>query len=146
MTQLASEINNKIIESIEKTVEALNNNELNDFELFAEKGWELLCTTKENWEQGYFFSKTVFNGAVKFEKAEIARIWLDRMVSINKNLHTNDDECLFYEAKFFFMTDEYVKALTNFREVIKSAGFSYFDNDDPKYLNFYQNPQKYMKK
>jgi len=145
MAVLTSEIYNNIIEAGKQAIVALKEQELDKFELFAEKGWDLFPEPKESWNQGYNYAKMVFNGAFKNEKIELAKIWLNRMIANNNNLHLFDDECQYYVGKFLFHTGEYDKALANFKEVVKSAGYRYFDDEDPKYLDFYKNPQKYMK-
>jgi hypothetical protein len=145
MAELESEIYNKIIEVGRKAVSALKSNDLVKFEEYAEKGWELFPQPKENWDYGYNYSRMAFEGSFKNRKFELAKLWLNRMIENNNNLHFSDEECQFYIGKYLFEVGEYEKYLANFKAVVKSAGYRYFEDEDPKYLDFYKNPQKYMK-
>ena len=145
MAEFESNIYNEIIEIGKKAVVALQSNHLEKFEEYAEKGWEVFPEPKNNWNQGYNYAKMVFKGAFNNKKLELAKLWLNRMIANNNCLHLEDEECQFYVGKYLFETNEYEKALANFKEVVKIAGFRYFEDEDPKYLDFYKNPHKYMK-
>jgi len=145
MAELESEVYNKIIDTGRKAVSALKVNDLIEFEKYAEKGWELFPLPKENWDYGYNYARMAFNGAFKNRKFDLAKLWLNRMIENNNNLHFFDEECQFFVGKYLLETGEYEKALANFKEVVKEAGLRYFEDEDPKYLDFYKNPQKYMK-
>ena len=77
---------------------------------------------------------------------ELAKRWLDRMIANSNNAHHHlDEECRYCIGEYLFEAGEYEQALVTFKDVVKDAGFQYFEHEDSKYLDFYKNPQKYMK-
>lgn len=146
MALLESEIYNKVIEVGKKAVAALQNNDLDNCDKYAEQGWQQFPEPKENWNQGYNYAKSFFKSALKNGRFETAKKWLNRMIANNNRLHNFDEECQFYVGEYLFETGEYEQALANFKEIVKEAGLRYFKNEDPKYLDFYKNPQKYIKR
>jgi hypothetical protein len=145
MAVLESEIYNNVIEAGKKAVAALQNNDLENFEIYAEQGWQRFPEHKENWNQAYNYAKMTFNGFFKNGRLEMGKKWLNRMIDVNNNLHQSDEETSFYIGKYYFETQNYEKALNEFKSVVKEAGLRYFENEDKKYLDFYKNPQKYIK-
>lgn len=110
-----------------------------------EQAWDLYPDPKENWTEAYNTAKYVCEDCFAVNNFPEAKVWLNRMIANNNNLHHSDDECQYYVGKYLFETGEYERALENFKEVVKEAGLRYFEDEDPKYLDFYKNPQKYMK-
>jgi tetratricopeptide (TPR) repeat protein len=109
------------------------------------EAWELYPEPKENWAEAYSLAKDFFETYLEESDFENAKKWLNIMIAHNNNLHLMDDNLWFNVGKYYFETKEYNEALNHFKEVVKEAGMRYFENEDPKYLNFYKNPQKYLK-
>jgi hypothetical protein len=79
------------------------------------------------------------------KNSELTKKWLNRMITVNNNLNQSDEELRFYIAEYEFDNGDYENALINFKEVVRIAGKRYFEGEDPKYLDFYKNPNKYIK-
>jgi len=146
MAVLELEIYNKIIEVGKEAVSALKENDLVRFEEYAEKGWNLFPEPKNNWNQGYNYAKMVFNGAFNNGKLELAKLWLDRLIENNDNLHFFDEESQFLAGKYYFEIGNFEKAYKLWREVVRGSGgsnhFRYFEGEDKKYLEFYKKEKK----
>jgi tetratricopeptide (TPR) repeat protein len=110
-----------------------------------EQVWDLYPDPKENWTEAYNTAKYVCDDCFAIKDFLKAKEWLNRMINNNNNLHHSNEECQFYIGKYLFEVGEYEKSLTNFKEVVKSAGYRYFEDEDPKYLDFYKKPQEYIK-
>ena len=69
-----------------------------------------------------------------------AKIWLERMTENNDNLHLFDEELEHMKAKYAYEIGELDKAFEIWQKLvkIKAVSFRYFDNDDPKYKEFYK--------
>ena len=114
------------------------------FELLK-KAWNLYPDPKENWNEAYNTAKYIFEDYMNLQKYHKAKEWLNEMIKNDNNLHLSNEDCLFNIGKYQFCVQQYEDALNHFKEVVKIAGFRYFEDEDPKYLDFYKNPHKYMK-
>ena len=74
-----------------------------------------------------------------------AKIWLNRMVENNEALHLSDDEVEHFEAKYYFETGDFKKALEKWKISVKDAGLRYFEDEKKEYLDFYKNPENIIK-
>ncbi len=110
-----------------------------------EKAWELYPTPKEQWNEAYSLAKDFYQDYLYQNNLEQAKKWLNRMIENNNNLHLFDEDCSFEVAKYHFETKKFEEALELFKYVAGEAGLRYFEGEDPKYLDFYKNPEKYMK-
>jgi len=111
-----------------------------------EKAWSLYPEPKNKWNEAYSLAKDIFESYLYEENYSEAKEWLNKMIDTNNLLHLMDEDCLFNVAKFKFDTKEFNNANDKFKEVVRVAGMRYFEDEDPKYLDFYLNPEKYMTK
>ncbi|KGN75096.1 hypothetical protein HQ47_04140 [Porphyromonas macacae] len=125
-----------------EAVAALKENNIEAFLSLAEKGWECFPEPRNNWNQGYNYAKMVFEGALKNGSYPEAKVWLNRMIDNNNNLHLFDYDLLHNIGKYYFETGKYDKAIENWEKVVKDAGFRYFENEKAEYLNFYKKAKK----
>ncbi len=144
MALLDTSIYNKVIEVGKKAFEALRNDDINNFKLYAEEAWNQFPNPKENWNQVYNYAKMVFKGFLGKKEFEEAKLWLNRMIDNNNCLHLFDSDLTFNIGKYYFETKDYLKAYEEWRSVVEDAGYRYFENEKSEYLEFYNNPQKYM--
>ncbi|CAM4413399.1 Tetratricopeptide repeat protein [Zobellia nedashkovskayae] len=121
-------------------------NEKEKYYCLKEKAWNLYPEPKNTWNEAYSLAKDIFESYLYEENYIKAKEWLNLMIDTNNVLHLMDEDCPFNIAKFKFDTKEYDDALHTFQEVVKVAGMRYFENEDPKYRNFYLNPEKFMNK
>ena len=103
------------------------------------EAWELYPEPKENWAEAYSLAKDFFETYLEEKDVEKAKEWLNKMIENNNNLHLMNDDVWFNVGKYYFEKGELLQALSHFKEVVKEAGLRYFENEDPKYLDFYKN-------
>ena len=109
------------------------------------EAWELYPEPKKNWNEAYSLAKEIYQAYLLDEKYDEAKEWLNRMIENNNNLHLSDDDVWFETAKYQFEVGDYNESFDKFKLVVEDAGFRYFEGEDPKYLDFYKNPEKYIK-
>jgi len=141
MALLDNQNYNKVIEVGKKAFESLRNNDLDNFEVYAEEAWDLFPSPKENWNQAYNFSKMIFKGYLDNQKFDNAKIWLNRMIENNNCLHLFDADLQFNIGKYYFEIKDFNEAYERWKKVVYDAGYRYFENEKPEYLKFYQNHQ-----
>lgn len=135
----------KVVHFGKQAVTALKEGNMDQFSSSADEGWDCFPKPPHEWNQAYNYSKMIFKGFFKNRDFVNAEIWLNRMIEVNKHLNFEDDEVLFESGKFEFELTNYVNSLDKFKTVVKECGLRYFENEDPKYLDFYKNPDKYIK-
>lgn len=145
MALLNDKLQEKIDDLTELAYQKFQNNLKEDSFKLMEQAWDLYPDPKENWTEAYNTAKCACDDSFIIKDLPRTKIWLNRMIANNNNLHHSDEECKYYVAKYLFESGEYEEALVKFKEVVKEAGLRYFEDEDPKYLDFYNNPQKYMK-
>ena len=107
--------------------------------------WSLLPDPKENWTESFRTANALFvlylEDLKQFEDAEV---WLDRLKLVEKKIDYSMGQVLFSEGRLYFEREEYDNALESFKATVKEGkGFRYFEDEDPKYLDFYTHPKKY---
>ena len=144
MALLDVELNSKIELLKSQAASAWKENSIIGFLSLGESAWELFPDPKNTWNEGYNFAKFMFKGLMLKNELAGAELWLSRLVENNDTLHHFDSDCEFNEGKFFFAKGELSNALEKFRAAVKDAGFRYFENEDPKYLAFYRDPERFI--
>jgi len=121
-------------------INKLNENELEEGFTAAEKGWEAFPESGAKWNQGYNYAKMFYGRALQYHDMAIAKLWLDRMTENNDTLHIFDFEIDHMKAKYEFEAGNPDKAFELWQNLVKQkgVGYRYFENDDPKYIEFYK--------
>lgn len=109
------------------------------------KAWNLYPEPKSNWNEAYSLAKEIFDSYIIEGNLSDAKKWLNEMINHNNNLHLMDFDISFNIGKYHFENREYQKVYDEWTRLVSQKGFRYFDNQDPKYLDFYKNPEKYIK-
>ena len=109
------------------------------------EAWELYPEPKKNWNEAYSLAKEIYQAYILEENFDKAKEWLNKMIDNNNHLHLFDEDCTFNYAKYQFEIGEYKDSYAKFKEVVEVAGVRYFEDEDPKYLKFYKNPEKHIK-
>ena len=73
-----------------------------------------------------------------------AIVWVEKLGEYLKNKDILGDWD-FLKGKVYFESGDFKKALDNFETSYTKTGKDNFIEQDKKYLDFYKNPQKYMK-
>ena len=83
---------------------------------------------------------------LKDNELDKIKIWFQRMDKIQTNLGLWDGVYEFYAAKVYFELKDYQLAKKFFALSVEiGKGYRYFEDEDPKYLDFYKNSEKYIK-
>jgi tetratricopeptide (TPR) repeat protein len=145
MAQLEELIQEKIDGLIDLAYEKhQEGNVSKSFELLK-KAWSLYPEPKKDWTEAYNTAKYLFEDYMEIEEYDEAKKWLNEMIENNNNLNHSYEDCLFNIGKYKFCVHQYEEALSHFKKVVKDAGYRYFEDEDPKYLDFYKHPDKYIK-
>jgi tetratricopeptide (TPR) repeat protein len=112
-----------------------------------EDAWNLYPEPRENWNESYNTARYALDDLLKDAEIEKALIWYERMCKIHENLKLWEGSFEFYSGKYFFESKNYTKAYEFFKKAVAfRENLDYFNDEDPKYLAFYQNPEKLLKK
>ncbi len=143
MTVLDIEIQSKIDDLTNQANENWDNRDIYYSKILS--AWDLYPTPKENWNEAYNTAKEIFEAYIIDEKIDKAKEFLNYMIIHNNNLHLFDYDLSFNIGKYFFEIKQFQKALDEWQNLVNQIGYNYFEDEDPKYLDFYQNPEKYIK-
>lgn len=66
------------------------------------------------------------------------------MIENNNILNLFDEDVWFETAKCQFEIGDYKELYEKLKRVVDVVGFRYFESEDPKYLEFYKNPDKHF--
>ena len=77
----------------------IGENKLEEGFALAEQGWNAFPESGAKWNQGYNYAKSFFKHAIGNSDMEKAKVWLDRMVENNDELHLYDSEVEHMKAK-----------------------------------------------
>jgi hypothetical protein len=73
--------------------------------------------------------------------------WVNQLEAIDNNLNISRGIVCFTKGQVFFEKKDFKQAQANFKESVKEGkGLRYFEDEDPKYLDFYTHPEKYTDK
>lgn len=115
------------------------------FQLY-EKAWNTYPEPKYNWNEAYNTARYAADDCFSIHDMEECTKWINKMILVNNHLHQSDEELSFYLGKYFYETENYDKSYQKFKTAIEIAGYRCFENEDPKYLDFYKHPEKFIKK
>ncbi len=138
--------------SIQDKIDSLSNQSYDFYESgdkensykLMEDAWKLYPEPKENWNESYNTARYALDDLLKNGVIDRALIWYKRMTKIQENLGSWEGSYEFYSGKFLFENEKYNEAYDFFKKsVVIRGGLNYFEDEDPKYLEFYKNPEKY---
>ncbi|WP_324027840.1 hypothetical protein QSV08_07805 [Maribacter sp. BPC-D8] len=110
------------------------------------KAYEFIPEPKEEYNESYNYCTYVLDYILdenyNLDKAEN---WLKELEKINKSQKCWSGSYEFYAGKTYFELKNYSLAKKFFDICIKiGKGNRYFEGENPKYLNFQKNPEKYI--
>ncbi|RLJ75176.1 hypothetical protein [Pedobacter alluvionis] len=144
MAALEQDLFQHVISLGKQAVDSLKAGNMDDFYRLSEEAWRKFPEPRSSWNQEYNFCKMCFKHCMNNKNYTIAKVWLNRMIENNNHLHLSEYEVQHNQARYFFETGNYGDAYEKWQYVTKDAGFRYFENEDPKYLDFYKNPDKFI--
>lgn len=117
----------------------------NTYFKIMQEAWSYYPQPKNNWNESYLLAEELFEAYLIENDLNEAKKWLNEMISHNNNLHLMDFDLLFNIGKYHFENGEYQKAHNEWANLVRQRGYRYFEGEDPKYLDFYRNPERYIK-
>lgn len=145
MAVLDKKLQDEIDSLTEQAYEKFLNNEIEQSFKLYEQAWNLYPEPKENWNEAFNTARYIVDDCFKIRDFERAKKWLNNMIMVNNSLHLDDEYLGFYLGRYYFETGDYVKAKEEWDSIVPIAGYRYFESKDPKYLDFYRHPEKYIK-
>lgn len=112
---------------------------------FLIKAYEIIPEPKEEYNESYNYCSYVL-GYILNENynLEMAENWLKELEKINTNQKCWSGSYEFYAGKTYFELRKYSLAKKFFDICVEiGKGTRYFEDENPKYLDFYKNPEKY---
>jgi tetratricopeptide (TPR) repeat protein len=144
MAILEQKIQERIDELIDLAYTKFEEGKIEESFSIQKEAWDLYPEPKNQWYEAYNTAKYIYLDYLNIKSFDEAKIWLNRMIDINNNLHSRD-EVWFETAKYQYEIGDYKESYDKLKLVVEDAGFRYFEGEDPKYLDFYKNPEKYIK-
>lgn len=130
-----------IDDQIEIYYEEKNHKKIIELEL---EKWDILPNIKEDFDESFFIAKSLVDEYTQLKNEIETSKWIKLLFLCDKE-RIDDGEREFIAGKSFFEFNEFQKAYDEFKIAFhKSEGRS-FKDEDPKYLEFYRNPEKYLK-
>lgn len=121
--------------------EMFQNGEIDESFKLSEQAWALYPEPKNNWNEAYNSAKYIVDYYMNLRNYDKTKEWINQMIYVNNNLHLYDDEMCFYIGKYKYETNDLEGALKEFEFVVKESEYRNFEDEDPKYLQFYMNSQ-----
>lgn len=137
------ELPNQIRNQIEKLDEKIENYYENEnhhkiIELELEK-WSILPDAKENYDESFFIAKSLVDEYTQLKNKIEAEKWISIFFLCDKE-RIDDGEREFVAGKSYYEFREYQNAYKKFKTAFQKSEGRSFQNEDPKYLEFYKNP------
>ena len=145
MAILNEELQEKIDELIDSAFIKFEEGKFEESFSLQKRAWDIFPDPKEQWNEAYNIAKYIYTDYLNVGRFNEAKEWLNKMIENNKNLHLEDEDVWHETAKYQFEIGEYKDSYDKFKQVVEDAGLRYFEDEDPKYLEFYKNPEKYIK-
>ncbi len=142
--ELSEEIVEKL-EIIDEKIEVYFNEKNHKKIIEAElEKWELLPDPKNKYDESFFIAKSLADEYLNLLEYEASESWAKILLQCDLE-RVDDGEREFVLGRVYFESKDFKKS-SEFFEIAfsKSSGRS-FVNEDPKYLKFYKNPEKYIK-
>lgn len=110
------------------------------------KAYEIIPDKKEEYNESYNYCSYVLNYILEEHyKLNEAEEWLKKLHKIEKYQKCWSGDYAFFAGKTYFELKNFILAKKFFESCVKEGkGTRYFKDEDPKYLDFYKNPKKYM--
>ena len=146
MAVLNKELQKEIDDLVDQAYEEFEHGDQNkSFELLI-KAWDLFPNPKEQWNESFNVSKYLIDDYLRINDFENANKWLDQLRIINDRHKIWHGVLEFYQGMYYFKLKDFKHAKEAFDLAFKRSEGRQFEDEDPKYLDFLQNPEKYMTK
>ncbi len=141
-------IEDSINDLMDKSSKAYDDNDNAKSFGYLVQAFEIIPEPRYEYNEAYNYCSYVLDFILEedYRINEIAEKWLNNLKNIAQRQKCWSGSIDFFEGKTFFRLKDYNKAYDSFQKSIEiGKGFRYFEDEDPKYLDFYKNPEKYKK-
>ena len=109
------------------------------------EAWDLFPEPRKNWNESFNLVTYIINDYLTLKNLTDSEKWISELEAIDDHLNISRGTVYFTKGKISYEKGEYEKARENFRESVKEGqGLRYFEDEDPKYLDFYSHPEKHQ--
>lgn len=145
--ELKDEILNIANGHSEKARECIKNKNLEGFEYWMKKKWEVIPNPKREWEESFRVAKSMITFYIQYQvNYEQAELWLETLRQLDEHQQQHPGEVSLMKGKLLFEQKKFEDAKIYFDKAYHESQGHCFGSGDAKYLEFYQNPGKYLAK
>lgn len=144
MADLDSKLQN-IFDALDEKIETYyeNGDGLGIISTELEK-WNLLPNPKEKWDESYHIVSSIIEEYLKLKKLDKAFEWANIIQECDPE-RNDDGQKKFILGKVLFEQKKFLDSYDLFTFGFIDTEGRCFEDEDPKYLDFYKNPEKYIK-
>jgi hypothetical protein len=144
MADLPIDIQKKIDILIDEAYEYFQKGNTNESFNNYYKAFDLILEPKNQYGESFNITKYLLDDYITIKDKDKA---YEKIKDLEKyySLRYDAGELELIKGKTFFEFEDYNKALQYFDIAFKKSKGREFQGEDPKYLNFYKNPEKYIK-
>lgn len=143
MAELTESLQNEF-EGLDEQIESCY--ERNEFKKIIELQlikWKKLPAPKENWDESFHIASSLVEAYTETEQLDEAVRWAEVLQDCDpERIDSGEKEMVF--GKALFAAEKYVPAHEKFKVAFRKSKGRQFKEEDPKYLDFYTHPEKYM--
>ncbi len=145
MKEFSNEIENKIDNFLSESSEYYEKGNIIKSGNYLVKAYKIIPQPREKYNESYNYCSYVLDYILDEEyEVNNALKWLQELELIANFQKTWEGSYEFYAAKTYFVIGQFEKAIEYFDKCIEiGKGMRYFEDEDPKYKDFYLNPEKY---
>lgn len=107
--------------------------------------WKKLPPPKENWDESFHIANSLVEAYTETQQLDEAVHWAKVLQGCDpERLDSGEKEMIL--GKALFEAEDYVPAHEKFKVAYSKSKGRQFTEEDPKYLDFYKHPEKYIEK
>lgn len=145
MAQLSKEVQKQVDQLVDEAYNAFLAKDYNISFPTLFKALEIIPEPKENYGESFNLVKYIIEDYLSLNDSNNAALWSSKIFPYAQ-ARIDSGEREFLMGKVLFANGEYQAALENFKTAFKKSEGRSFEDEDPKYLDFLQNPEKYLTK
>lgn len=147
MKNFTSETTKILDDLMEKSSEAYDKGEVELSKQYLIQAYKSIPNPKEEYDESYNYCSYIITFIINENtKKDDLQQWLNELVKISVHQDCWKGDVDFFQGKAYFIMGKYQDAWKHFDDCIKIANsYRYFESEDPRYIDFYRHPEKYIK-
>lgn len=147
MKELNGELNSTLEELVDESSNQYESGNIAKAKDLLVEAFNKIPEPKVEYNESYNYCSYVLNFIIdEGLDAHEAEQWLNELVKIAETQQVWKGDIDFHKGKVYFELNKFEEAHKAFEVSVKEGkGFRYFEGEDPKYLDFYRNSEKYSK-